>query len=181
MNTANRHAHWESVYAAKGETQVSWFQESPQPSLQLIEAAGATPPQTARRQSAASEPSRGTRSRAHRSADGSIRPFAGEPRFRLARRTALPPSRHRQPLQGLLRAVTLRPIGAVNETDALGSRPSPGLRRRAGTPPVRPFTAVRPTGAFRPVEAFKAPFCYVRNTSTPVVRLFGTNITQRSS
>jgi SAM-dependent methyltransferase len=42
MDTANSHAHWESVYAAKGETQVSWFQESPQPSLQLIEAAGAT-------------------------------------------------------------------------------------------------------------------------------------------
>ena len=29
------------------------------------------------------------------------------------------------------------------------------LRRRVGTPPVRPFTAVRPTGALRPTEASK--------------------------
>jgi len=30
-------AHWQSVYARKGEREVSWFQESPQPSLDLIE------------------------------------------------------------------------------------------------------------------------------------------------
>lgn len=41
MNTADRQAHWENVYTTKGEGEVSWFQESPEPSLELIEFAGA--------------------------------------------------------------------------------------------------------------------------------------------
>jgi SAM-dependent methyltransferase len=36
----DRHTHWERVYQAKGERDVSWFQESPTSSLKLIEAAG---------------------------------------------------------------------------------------------------------------------------------------------
>jgi 2-polyprenyl-3-methyl-5-hydroxy-6-metoxy-1,4-benzoquinol methylase len=36
-------AHWEDVYAQKGEREVSWFQENPEPSLDLIARAGATP------------------------------------------------------------------------------------------------------------------------------------------
>ena len=32
----DRSAHWEGVYATKGETEVSWFQESPATSLELI-------------------------------------------------------------------------------------------------------------------------------------------------
>ncbi|MBN8986939.1 MAG: class I SAM-dependent methyltransferase [Rhizobiales bacterium] len=36
MSDASRQAHWESVYTSKGENEVSWFQESPAPSLALI-------------------------------------------------------------------------------------------------------------------------------------------------
>ena len=36
-------AHWDGVYSEKGEQEVSWFQESPEPSLELIVRAGATP------------------------------------------------------------------------------------------------------------------------------------------
>src|SRR4029453_6286750 len=36
------HAHWENVYATKRENEVSWFQENPALSLDLIDAAGAT-------------------------------------------------------------------------------------------------------------------------------------------
>jgi SAM-dependent methyltransferase len=43
MNDASRSAHWEAVYATKGENEVSWFQESPAPSLELIELAQLTP------------------------------------------------------------------------------------------------------------------------------------------
>ena len=43
MSEMNRQAHWQNVYKEKGEYQVSWFQERPAISLQLIEAAGATP------------------------------------------------------------------------------------------------------------------------------------------
>jgi SAM-dependent methyltransferase len=43
MNDTGRHNHWENVYATKGENQVSWFQETPAPSLELIELAGASP------------------------------------------------------------------------------------------------------------------------------------------
>lgn len=39
MTDASR--HWENVYATKGEDQVSWFQETPAPSLELIELVGA--------------------------------------------------------------------------------------------------------------------------------------------
>ena len=40
MNDANQKAHWENVYTTKGEKEVSWFQESPAPSLELITLAG---------------------------------------------------------------------------------------------------------------------------------------------
>jgi 2-polyprenyl-3-methyl-5-hydroxy-6-metoxy-1,4-benzoquinol methylase len=39
----NRQAHWQNVYKEKAENQVSWFQERPTISLELIEAAGAKP------------------------------------------------------------------------------------------------------------------------------------------
>lgn len=37
-----RQAHWETVYTTKEENGVSWFQENPAPSLDLIARAGAT-------------------------------------------------------------------------------------------------------------------------------------------
>jgi ubiquinone/menaquinone biosynthesis C-methylase UbiE len=43
MNDANRKSHWEAVYTTKGENEVSWFQENPAPSLELIELARLTP------------------------------------------------------------------------------------------------------------------------------------------
>jgi SAM-dependent methyltransferase len=42
MSAAERQAHWESVYATKGEKEVSWFQETPAPSLELLALIGAT-------------------------------------------------------------------------------------------------------------------------------------------
>ena len=42
MNAASRQAHWEKVYASKRENEVSWFQENPAPSIDLISKAGAT-------------------------------------------------------------------------------------------------------------------------------------------
>jgi SAM-dependent methyltransferase len=42
MESANRQAHWENVYTTKGEDEVSWFQQSPAPSSELIVQAGAT-------------------------------------------------------------------------------------------------------------------------------------------
>jgi SAM-dependent methyltransferase len=36
MSDANRQAHWENVYTTKSEKEVSWFQETPAPSLELI-------------------------------------------------------------------------------------------------------------------------------------------------
>lgn len=39
----DRQAHWQNVYKEKGEYQVSWFQERPAISLELIEALGAKP------------------------------------------------------------------------------------------------------------------------------------------
>jgi SAM-dependent methyltransferase len=36
MESGSRQAHWENVYATKGESEVSWFQENPAPSLELI-------------------------------------------------------------------------------------------------------------------------------------------------
>jgi SAM-dependent methyltransferase len=41
MATESRQVHWENVYASKGEDEVSWFQESPAPSLALIAGIGA--------------------------------------------------------------------------------------------------------------------------------------------
>ncbi len=43
MQSESRQAHWENVYTSKRENEVSWFQESPAPSLALIEAIGAAP------------------------------------------------------------------------------------------------------------------------------------------
>ncbi|MCK1453567.1 class I SAM-dependent methyltransferase [Bradyrhizobium sp. 35] len=40
MNDLDRQAHWQSVYATKAEREVSWFQEDPAPSLDLIAEAG---------------------------------------------------------------------------------------------------------------------------------------------
>jgi trans-aconitate methyltransferase len=37
MTEASRKDHWEAVYTTKGETEVSWFQDNPAPSLELIE------------------------------------------------------------------------------------------------------------------------------------------------
>jgi len=37
MPPMDRQAHWQSTYAKKGEREVSWFQDSAQPSLALIE------------------------------------------------------------------------------------------------------------------------------------------------
>jgi SAM-dependent methyltransferase len=36
MGDVGRKAHWENVYTTKGEKEVSWFQENPAPSLELI-------------------------------------------------------------------------------------------------------------------------------------------------
>jgi SAM-dependent methyltransferase len=36
MSDAGRQAHWENVYTTKSEKEVSWFQETPAPSLELI-------------------------------------------------------------------------------------------------------------------------------------------------
>jgi 2-polyprenyl-3-methyl-5-hydroxy-6-metoxy-1,4-benzoquinol methylase len=43
MDSGSRSAHWENVYATKGEDEVSWFQENPAPSLELIATARLTP------------------------------------------------------------------------------------------------------------------------------------------
>jgi SAM-dependent methyltransferase len=40
MSDVGRKAHWENVYSTKGEREVSWFQEDPAPSLELIALAG---------------------------------------------------------------------------------------------------------------------------------------------
>ena len=40
MSDAGRQAHWENVYTTRGEKEVSWFQENPAPSLDLIALAG---------------------------------------------------------------------------------------------------------------------------------------------
>jgi SAM-dependent methyltransferase len=43
VNDASRKAHWENVYSTKGENEVSWFQDDPAPSLDLIELAKPRP------------------------------------------------------------------------------------------------------------------------------------------
>jgi SAM-dependent methyltransferase len=40
MNNLGRRAHWENVYATKGEKEVSWFEDSATVSLDLIRATG---------------------------------------------------------------------------------------------------------------------------------------------
>ena len=40
MGNTARHTHWQKVYQTKGEREVSWFQESPVISLDLIHATG---------------------------------------------------------------------------------------------------------------------------------------------
>lgn len=41
MSTVEKQAHWQNVYETKGERDVSWFEESPAISLELIRATGA--------------------------------------------------------------------------------------------------------------------------------------------
>jgi len=41
MGNTGRQAHWENVYQTKGERDVSWFEESPLISLELIRVTGA--------------------------------------------------------------------------------------------------------------------------------------------
>ena len=43
MSPKSDPSHWETVHATRGETEVSWFQESPEPSLRMIERAGIGP------------------------------------------------------------------------------------------------------------------------------------------
>ena len=43
MNKPGRQAHWRQVYKEKGEKQVSWFQEKPALSLELIHGVGVKP------------------------------------------------------------------------------------------------------------------------------------------
>lgn len=38
----NHQEHWEKIYTTKRENDVSWFQENPAPSLELMTLAGAT-------------------------------------------------------------------------------------------------------------------------------------------
>lgn len=40
VKNTDRQAHWQNVYATKAEKEVSWFQENPAPSLDLIAATG---------------------------------------------------------------------------------------------------------------------------------------------
>jgi 2-polyprenyl-3-methyl-5-hydroxy-6-metoxy-1,4-benzoquinol methylase len=42
MSDSSRGEHWENVYRTKGEREVSWFQETPALSLELIRSTGAT-------------------------------------------------------------------------------------------------------------------------------------------
>lgn len=41
--TEDRRAHWERVYTTKQDTEVSWFEDTPEVSLTLLRAAGLTP------------------------------------------------------------------------------------------------------------------------------------------
>lgn len=43
MDAPGRQAHWDNVYRTKGESEVSWFQERPDISLELIALSGADP------------------------------------------------------------------------------------------------------------------------------------------
>ena len=41
MASGSRQGHWDTIYTTKGETEVSWFQETPAPSLELLRLVGA--------------------------------------------------------------------------------------------------------------------------------------------
>lgn len=43
MERRSDRAHWDSIYTAKGEAEVSWFQETPTPSLELLDLIGVRP------------------------------------------------------------------------------------------------------------------------------------------
>jgi cyclopropane fatty-acyl-phospholipid synthase-like methyltransferase len=43
MTTVDRRSHWENVYTTKGESEVSWYEETPKLSLELLREAGLTP------------------------------------------------------------------------------------------------------------------------------------------
>ncbi len=43
MQSSGLKAHWDKIYADKGEFGVSWFQQDPTPSLEMMEAIGADP------------------------------------------------------------------------------------------------------------------------------------------
>lgn len=43
MQSESRRVHWQNLYTKKGENEVSWFQENPAPSLELIAQIGAPP------------------------------------------------------------------------------------------------------------------------------------------
>ena len=43
MSGEDRQAHWQNAYTTKGETDVSWFEDTPARSLELIAGTGATP------------------------------------------------------------------------------------------------------------------------------------------
>ena len=43
MRNESHQAHWQNVYIKKGENEVSWFQENPAPSLELIAEVGGAP------------------------------------------------------------------------------------------------------------------------------------------
>jgi len=43
MTTTYRQAHWENLYATRGETEVSWFEETPAQSVELLQLVGAQP------------------------------------------------------------------------------------------------------------------------------------------
>ena len=43
MKSENRTARWNEIYNATAETEVSWHQETPQPSLDLLRLVGASP------------------------------------------------------------------------------------------------------------------------------------------
>ncbi|HEY0033054.1 MAG TPA: SAM-dependent methyltransferase, partial [Devosia sp.] len=43
MTTVDRRSHWENVYTTKGESEVSWYEETPELSLELLREAGLTP------------------------------------------------------------------------------------------------------------------------------------------
>jgi hypothetical protein len=44
MTETDRRPHWEAAYSAKEERSVSWFQETPSPSLGLLAFVGAVSP-----------------------------------------------------------------------------------------------------------------------------------------